>query len=73
MTSKRFEKFWADAFGPKLDWADIVNCTPHPITVMADLTEGCVCTDYINCNPDPIANPDCRIHGALHHNEPDIG
>ena len=39
MTSKRFEKFWADAFGSKLDWADLVNCTPHPITVMADLTE----------------------------------
>lgn len=25
----------------------------------------CTCVDFINCNPDPVPNPDCRIHGAL--------
>jgi len=24
----------------------------------------CICVDFINCNPDPIPNPDCPIHGA---------
>jgi hypothetical protein len=25
----------------------------------------CICTDYLNFNPDPVANPDCPIHGSL--------
>jgi len=25
----------------------------------------CLCVDFINGNPDPVANPDCPIHGAL--------
>lgn len=24
----------------------------------------CICTDFLNCNPDPVSNPDCPIHGA---------
>jgi len=24
----------------------------------------CICVDFINCNPDPVSNPDCPIHGA---------
>jgi hypothetical protein len=24
----------------------------------------CICVDFINCNPDPVPNPDCAIHGA---------
>jgi hypothetical protein len=24
----------------------------------------CICVDFINCNPDPVSNPDCAIHGA---------
>ena len=26
--------------------------------------EHCICVDFINCNPDPVPNPDCPIHGA---------
>jgi ribonuclease HI len=24
----------------------------------------CICTDFLNFNPDPVANPDCPLHGA---------
>ena len=24
----------------------------------------CICVDFINCNPDPVPNPDCPIHGT---------
>lgn len=24
----------------------------------------CICTDFINHNPDPVPNPDCPIHGS---------
>ena len=24
----------------------------------------CICVDFLNGNPDPIANPDCPIHGS---------
>ena len=24
----------------------------------------CICVDFINCNPDPVSNPDCPIHGS---------
>jgi len=24
----------------------------------------CICTDFLNFNPDPIPNPDCPLHGA---------
>lgn len=26
----------------------------------------CTCVDYLNFNPDPVANPDCPVHGILH-------
>jgi len=26
----------------------------------------CICVDYINCNPNPVPNPDCPLHGAMH-------
>ena len=25
----------------------------------------CICVNFINGNPDLVANPDCPIHGAL--------
>ena len=28
------------------------------------IKEHCICVDFINCNPDPVPNPDCPIHGA---------
>lgn len=31
------------------------------------ISKKCICADYINHNPDPVANPDCPIHGALRH------
>lgn len=30
-----------------------------------DISYKCICVDYINCNPDPVPNPDCLIHGSL--------
>ena len=24
----------------------------------------CICTDFLNFNPDPVPNPDCPLHGA---------
>lgn len=34
----------------------------------------CICVDYINCNPEPIPNPDCAIHGKLSRkNKPNPG
>jgi len=27
--------------------------------------EKCICVDFLNCNPDPVPNPDCPIHGSM--------
>ena len=29
-----------------------------------DRRHQCICVDILNSNPDPIANPDCPIHGS---------
>lgn len=40
--------------------------TPTPDDIASKHNEiSCICVDFLNCNPDPVANPDCPLHGTI--------
>ncbi len=36
----------------------------HSLTPRGVDKARCICVDFLNFNPDPVANPDCPLHGA---------
>jgi len=48
-----------------IDWYWQSEAMPTLFHNKKGMTEArCICADFLNCNPDPISNPDCPIHGA---------
>lgn len=62
---KQFEKRHDDLLELADRIEDIANDDDARIPADPTKSARCICVDFINCNPNPVPNPDCPTHGAM--------